>query len=57
MNRLSKSNLCGLLGITRQKDYRSCWSLENKRKTANQVVAMVDNIRMSQPRIGTRKLT
>ena len=45
-----------MLGITRQKYYRSCWSLENKQKIANQVVAMVDNIRMSQPRIGTRKL-
>ena len=28
MNRLTKSNLCGLLGITRQKYYRSCWRLE-----------------------------
>ena len=56
MNRLSKSNLCRLLGITRQKYYRSCWSLENKRKIADLVVSMVDNIRMSQPRIGTRKL-
>lgn len=56
MNRLSKSNLCGLLGITRQKYYRSCWSLENKRKTADKVVAMVENIRMTQPRIGSRKL-
>lgn len=56
MNRLSKSNLCGLLGITRQKYYRSYWSLENKRKTADKVVAMVENIRMTQPRIGTRKL-
>lgn len=56
MNRLSKSNLCVLLGITRQKYYRSYWSLENKRKTADKVVAMVENIRMTQPRIGTRKL-
>ena len=56
MNRLSKSNLCGLLGIARQKYYRSYWSLENKRKTADKVVAMVENIRMTQPRIGTRKL-
>lgn len=56
MNRLTKSLLCGLLGITRQKYYRSCWRLERKHQIADQVVAMVDNIRMTQPRIGTRKL-
>ena len=56
MTRLSKSKLCGLLGISRQKYYRLCWSFENKRKTADQVVSMVENIRMTQPRIGTRKL-
>ena len=56
MNKISKSKLCGLLGITRQKYYRSYWSFENKRKTADLVVFMVDNIRMTQPRIGTRKL-
>ena len=56
MNQLSKSNLCGLLGITRQKYYRSYWRLDAKRKIADRVVAMVDNIRMTQPRIGTRKL-
>lgn len=56
MKRISKSNLCGLLGITRQKYYRSYWRLKNKQKTADQVVSMVDNIRMTQPRIGTRKL-
>ena len=56
MKKLSKSKLCGLLGITRQKYYRSCWSFENQRKTADRVVSMVDNIRMTQPRIGTRKL-
>ncbi len=56
MKRLSKSHLCRLLGTTRQKYYRSCWSLENKRRTADLVVEMVDNIRMTQPRIGTRKL-
>ena len=54
MNQLSKSNLCGLLGITRQKYYRSYWRLDAKRKIADRVVAMVDNIRMTQPRIGTR---
>jgi len=45
-----------LLGITRQKYYRSCWRVENKRKTADRVVSMVDKVRMTQPRIGTRKL-
>lgn len=56
MNNISKSKLCGLLGITRQKYYRSCWSMENRRQTADRVVEMVNDIRMSQPRIGTRKL-
>ena len=56
MNNISKSKLCGLLGITRQKYYRSCWSMENCRQTADRVVEMVQDIRMSQPRIGTRKL-
>ena len=56
MNRIPKIKLCGLLGITRQKYYRSCWRFENKRKTADRVVSMVDKVRMTQPRIGTRKL-
>lgn len=56
MKSISKSKLCGLLGITRQKYYRSCWIMENRRKTADRVVEMVHDIRMSQPRIGARKL-
>lgn len=56
MNKISKSKLCGLLGITRQKYYRSCWIMETRRKTADRVVEMANDIRMSQPRIGTRKL-
>ena len=45
-----------MLGITRQKYYRSCWSVERRRKTVDDVVSMVESVRMSQPRIGTRKL-
>ena len=56
MNRIPKIKLCGLLGITRQKYYRSCWRFENKRKTADQVVSMVDSIRMTQPLLFGRVL-
>lgn len=48
--------LCGLLGVSRQKYYRSQWSISKKQYIASIVVSKVNNIRIQQPRIGTRKL-
>lgn len=53
---MSKSSTCGLLGVSRQVYYRSLWSRKKKQNTAEQVVSMVESIRLDMPRIGFRKL-
>lgn len=45
-----------MLGISRQKYYRSQWRIDKNQHVANIVVTKVSNVRMHQPRIGTRKL-
>lgn len=47
---------CRLLGINRQVYYRSIKRRKKKQETATQVVAMIKQIRLKMPRIGTRKL-
>lgn len=47
---------CELLGINRQVYYRSIKRTKDKQETATKVVAMVQQIRLKMPRIGTRKL-
>ncbi len=53
---MSKSSTCGLLGVSRQVYYRSCKSRKQKQNKAEQVLALVQPIRMNMPRIGFRKL-
>lgn len=53
---MSKSSTCGLLGVSRQVYYRSCKSRKQKQNKAQQVLALVQPIRMNMPRIGFRKL-
>ena len=45
-----------MLGITRQKYYRSNWSIGKSKDVATQVVELVELERMLMPRIGTCKL-
>ncbi|MFB6344096.1 IS3 family transposase [Saccharicrinis sp. FJH62] len=45
-----------MVGINRQRYYRSYWISSVKQDTATLVVSMVNEIRMQMPRIGTRKL-
>ena len=50
------SYLCGLVGINRQRYYRSFWLTYQKRSKADQVIALVNNLRIMMPRLGTRKI-
>ena len=45
-----------MLGVNRQVYYRSIKSKNKRKEVANQVVDLVQEIRMRMPRIGTRKL-
>lgn len=47
---------CGLFGIDRQVYYRSKQRAKVSQQVATQVVAMVQQVRMRMPRLGTRKL-
>ena len=47
---------CELLGISRQVYYRSIKRRKLKQEIATQVIAMVQEVRLKMPRIGTRKL-
>jgi putative transposase len=47
---------CRLFGADRQVYYRSINSERNRQQTATDVVAMVEQVRMRMPRLGTRKL-
>lgn len=53
---MSKSSTCGLLGVSRQVYYRSCWSRTKKQNKAELVVSLVESIRRDMPRIGFKKL-
>ncbi|MDR0744913.1 MAG: IS3 family transposase [Mediterranea sp.] len=53
---MSINSTCGLLGVSRQVYYRSVWSNQKKQCKAEQVVAMVQHLRLDMPRIGFRKL-
>lgn len=52
----SISFTCALLGISRQVYYRSQKSMFKRQRIATQVIGLVTNVRIEQPRIGTRKL-
>ena len=54
--RESISSTCELLGLSRQVYYRAIRSKEKRQSIANDVIDLVQSIRMYQPRIGTRKL-
>lgn len=45
-----------MVGINRQRYYRSFWLTDQKRSKADQVVALVNNLRIMMPRLGTRKI-
>jgi len=45
-----------LVGINRQRYYRSFWLISGKQAKADKVISLVNDIRMLMPRIGTRKL-
>jgi putative transposase len=45
-----------LIGITRQRYYRSFWILSAKQSKAQKVVNLIHGVRAQMPRIGTRKL-
>ncbi|MFC2129501.1 IS3 family transposase [Bacteroidota bacterium] len=47
---------CGLFGVNRQVYYRRKKSTQRKLETAEQVVSLVQEVRLQMPRIGTRKL-
>ena len=53
---MPKSTLCELLGISRQKYYRACWTEARCNARATEVIKMVQQERQYQPRIGGRKL-
>ncbi|WP_262904309.1 IS3 family transposase [Chryseobacterium rhizoplanae] len=45
-----------MVGINRQYYYRSFWLVKEKRARADQVINLVNNLRVMMPRLGTRKL-
>ncbi|MDE6650958.1 MAG: IS3 family transposase, partial [Paramuribaculum sp.] len=56
MKGMPKSTLCELLGISRQKYYRACWTEAKSKARATKVIDMVQQERQYQPRVGVRKL-
>ena len=50
------SNTCRLFGINRQVYYRALKAEKSKREIALIVIRLVKNVRLTMPRIGTRKL-
>lgn len=45
-----------MVGINRQRYYRSFWLVWDKQSKADKVISLVNEIRVLMPRIGTRKL-
>lgn len=56
MKGMPKRTLCELLGISRQKYYRACWTEAKSKARAIEVISMVQQERRYQPRVGARKL-
>ncbi len=52
----SITSTCELLGINRQVYYRRRRAMAKSKSIAEQVVSLVDQVRIRMPRIGTRKL-
>lgn len=50
------SSTCKLLGFSRQVYYRANYRVKRNQSIATKVIELVQDIRMHQPRIGTRKL-
>ena len=53
---MSIDSTCKLLGVSRQVYYRKKRSFAKKQERAQQVVALVDEVRRDMPRLGTSKL-
>lgn len=45
-----------MVGINRQHYYRSFWLRDQKQAKADQVITLVNNLRLMMPRVGTRKI-
>lgn len=56
MRSVSISEICRLLGTSRQRYYRGIWGERRGRRRATEVVALVESVRREMPRIGGRKL-
>ena len=56
MKEMPISRICTLFGVSRQKYYRQIKSEVRYRTKAEAAVQLVSDIRMTMPRIGTRKL-
>ncbi|GAB1858751.1 hypothetical protein MHTCC0001_35910 [Flavobacteriaceae bacterium MHTCC 0001] len=52
----SISSTCGLLGVSRQVYYRAIRAKQKRQTVSTKVLDLVQNVRIEQPRIGTRKL-
>ena len=56
MKSVSISEVCRLLGTSRQRYYRGVWGERRSRRRATETVALVQSVRKEMPRIGGRKL-
>lgn len=56
MKSVSISEVCRLLGTSRQRYYRGVWGERRSRGRATEAVALVQSVRKEMPRIGGRKL-
>lgn len=55
MKSVSISEVCRLLGTSRQRYYRGAWGEQRGRRRATETVALVQSVRKEMPRIGGRK--
>lgn len=53
---ISLAKLCGWFGITRQAFYKQGWKITTVEKKHDLILQKIEQIRISHPRIGTRKL-
>ena len=56
MKSVSISEVCRLLGTSRQRYYRGVWGERRSRRRATETVVLVQSVRKEMPRIGGRKL-
>jgi len=56
MKSVSISEVCRLLGTSRQRYYRGVWGERRSRHRATEAVALVQSVRKEMPRLGGRKL-